>query len=495
DGNLALIGAPEDDDNGTNSGSAYIYRFDGSSWQEEAKLLPRNGDTQDNFGRSVDIRSDGNTVIVGTGRNEGSPGFVSIYKFIDGEWIEKTKLMPPSDLDYSFFGLKCLLSDGNILITYYTSGHHEVSIYSISAGSQDSGDEYVYNYGIGNNLGTQHGTFMQLDWHDTAGGGFLDDVDSDEMYLVQDVVRNVSDMSEKDTDTSGGQICSIDFAGSFAPILKYQNIFNEEVGGFFGTYPQLTEGAITIGCHTPSSSTPDFTFPYRAPFFLMDYYKDSNTHYQPMGFFVDNMSDSGSFYRTWTTHVPAYFDPYAEVDPIGANQGACCMDDDTCYKTSQEICGAKLGTYLGDYVDCEACTGGEVTGACCVGGQCSVITADACGNISGGQYLGDYSNCDNNPCGTGLTGACCYGACGSSPCCDDTENEAWCNACNGDYFGDNTTCEQADCSWEDTGACCVDGEDCYMTTELNCDEAGGTWHGSTSNCNVNDPCNPSDCFQ
>ena len=42
-GDMALIGAQGDDDNGTNSGAAYVYRFDGSQWIEEAKLLPSDG--------------------------------------------------------------------------------------------------------------------------------------------------------------------------------------------------------------------------------------------------------------------------------------------------------------------------------------------------------------------------------------------------------------------------------------------------------------------
>ncbi len=76
DGNLALIGAYRDNGNGSNSGSAYLYRFDGSSWQEEAKLLASDGASEDNFGRSVSI--DGNLALVGAywdddnGSNSGS---------------------------------------------------------------------------------------------------------------------------------------------------------------------------------------------------------------------------------------------------------------------------------------------------------------------------------------------------------------------------------------------------------------------------------------
>ena len=36
-----MIGAREDDDAGSNSGSAYVFRFDGTSWVEEDKLDKR----------------------------------------------------------------------------------------------------------------------------------------------------------------------------------------------------------------------------------------------------------------------------------------------------------------------------------------------------------------------------------------------------------------------------------------------------------------------
>ena len=55
-GDLALIGAELDDDNGKNSGSAYLFRFDpdgSGDWIEEAKLLASDGTLGDSFGRSV----------------------------------------------------------------------------------------------------------------------------------------------------------------------------------------------------------------------------------------------------------------------------------------------------------------------------------------------------------------------------------------------------------------------------------------------------------
>ena len=49
-----VVGAPYDDDDGGESGSAYVYRFDGSAWNFETKLTrKRRGYSPDYFGKSV----------------------------------------------------------------------------------------------------------------------------------------------------------------------------------------------------------------------------------------------------------------------------------------------------------------------------------------------------------------------------------------------------------------------------------------------------------
>jgi hypothetical protein len=57
-GDVALVGAPYDDDNGNASGSAYVFRGNCSSWVEEQKLLASDGAAFDWFGLSVSISGD-----------------------------------------------------------------------------------------------------------------------------------------------------------------------------------------------------------------------------------------------------------------------------------------------------------------------------------------------------------------------------------------------------------------------------------------------------
>jgi len=62
-GDYAIVGAFWDDDNGIDSGSAYIFKRSGTSWAEEAKLTASDGAAIDQFGWSVSIS--GEYAIVG----------------------------------------------------------------------------------------------------------------------------------------------------------------------------------------------------------------------------------------------------------------------------------------------------------------------------------------------------------------------------------------------------------------------------------------------
>ncbi len=93
DGDYAIVGAYWDDDNGTQSGSAYIFKRNGDAWDQQAKLLASNGELGDLFGRSVSIN--GEYAIIGAnGDDDGgdSAGAAYIYKRMTAAWAEQQKL-------------------------------------------------------------------------------------------------------------------------------------------------------------------------------------------------------------------------------------------------------------------------------------------------------------------------------------------------------------------------------------------------------------------
>jgi len=69
DGNTILLGAQYDDDNGFNSGSVFVFSFDGGRWNEQPKLTASDVMPDDLFGSSVALA--GTTVVVGAEATSG----------------------------------------------------------------------------------------------------------------------------------------------------------------------------------------------------------------------------------------------------------------------------------------------------------------------------------------------------------------------------------------------------------------------------------------
>jgi len=119
DGDTALVGAFGDEDpNGNGGGSAYVFRRSGGSWDEEAKLIPTDGDNSDSFGWSVGI--DGDTAVIGTlsdedpnGNNSGS---AYVFKRSEGNWSQEAKLATNDGDDGDDFGQSVGVNGGAALI-------------------------------------------------------------------------------------------------------------------------------------------------------------------------------------------------------------------------------------------------------------------------------------------------------------------------------------------------------------------------------------------
>ena len=105
DGDYAIIGVPGDDDNGDSSGSAYVFKRDGTNWNEQDKLLALDGTEDDCFGWSVSI--DGDYAIIGApwGEDNGVfSGSAYVFKRDGTNWNEQDKLLASDGTDDDRFG-------------------------------------------------------------------------------------------------------------------------------------------------------------------------------------------------------------------------------------------------------------------------------------------------------------------------------------------------------------------------------------------------------
>jgi len=110
-GDTAVIGAYYVDDNGTDSGSAYSFRFNGSTWVQEAKLLASDGAAGDYFCFSVAISGD--TAVIGA-YGDDDKGSRSGSAYIFGLSLIPGDLNLDNDVnffDYSLFAPYWLVSD------------------------------------------------------------------------------------------------------------------------------------------------------------------------------------------------------------------------------------------------------------------------------------------------------------------------------------------------------------------------------------------------
>ncbi|MCP4371013.1 MAG: hypothetical protein GY797_23305, partial [Deltaproteobacteria bacterium] len=67
---MILVGTRLNDDNGRNSNSAYLFTYDGLTWNESDKLTAADGQTNDYFGAAVTFNETGQTLLVGAYRED-----------------------------------------------------------------------------------------------------------------------------------------------------------------------------------------------------------------------------------------------------------------------------------------------------------------------------------------------------------------------------------------------------------------------------------------
>ncbi|MFW5653767.1 MAG: FG-GAP repeat protein [Planctomycetota bacterium] len=134
-GSFAIVGASSDDDNGTDSGSAYLVDIsDPAAPVEIAKLLPRDGAASDFFGSSVAISD--STAIVGASRSaDNGLSSGSAYLFDVATGLQIVKLLPSDGAAGDRFGNAVAISGATAVVG---------ALYDDDNGT-DSGSTYLFD--------------------------------------------------------------------------------------------------------------------------------------------------------------------------------------------------------------------------------------------------------------------------------------------------------------------------------------------------------------
>jgi hypothetical protein len=101
--NVAIVGAPFNDEKESRAGAAYLFKRKGSTWVEE-KLMPTNGKEWDLFGSSVSISGD--VAIIGAKQSNklDRAGAAYLFKREGSTWEEEEKLMASDGGTKNYFG-------------------------------------------------------------------------------------------------------------------------------------------------------------------------------------------------------------------------------------------------------------------------------------------------------------------------------------------------------------------------------------------------------
>ena len=137
---IAVVGAYNDDDKGSNSGSAYVFEMsdssDATSWTKVKKLTPDDGAKQDYFGCSVAI-SDGTIVVGAYADDDKGSGSGSAYVFEKSDssdatsWTQVEKLTADDGAWAASFGYDrgVAISDGTLVVGAYKDINRRGSAY------------------------------------------------------------------------------------------------------------------------------------------------------------------------------------------------------------------------------------------------------------------------------------------------------------------------------------------------------------------------------
>ena len=135
DGSTIVIGSHADDDKGTDSGSAYVFKYNGSNYTQVQKLTASDGATGDQFGRPVAISSDGSTIIISSVFKGDRSGSAYVFKYDGSGYNQMQKLTASDGASGDSFGWSVAISsDGSTIVTG-----------SVFKGDR-SGSVYVFKY-------------------------------------------------------------------------------------------------------------------------------------------------------------------------------------------------------------------------------------------------------------------------------------------------------------------------------------------------------------
>lgn len=119
-GDWIAVGAPFDDDTGSNSGGVYVFTRNGTSWTQNIRLSPFGLNQGDEFGSALAIENE--TIVAGSylrDENGIDSGVAYVFQRFGLNWIEQAKLVPADGAASDQFGISVDVDGDTALVGAY----------------------------------------------------------------------------------------------------------------------------------------------------------------------------------------------------------------------------------------------------------------------------------------------------------------------------------------------------------------------------------------
>ncbi|WP_417389767.1 Calx-beta domain-containing protein [Gimesia sp.] len=116
-GDTAVVGAVTGDGSVLNSGSVYVYTRSGTTWSFQQELTASDAVPNDFFGEKLAI--EGDTIVVGSVRNNSYTGAAYVFERANGVWSETTKLTASDAVTGQQFGSAIDFEGSTLVIGAY----------------------------------------------------------------------------------------------------------------------------------------------------------------------------------------------------------------------------------------------------------------------------------------------------------------------------------------------------------------------------------------
>ncbi|QTA79935.1 Peptidase C1A domain-containing protein, GG-GAP repeat-containing [Desulfonema limicola] len=140
-GNYAIAGAVNEDEGGNNAGAVYIFQNNGGIWTQTAKLIPSDSSSMDFFGCSVSISGDYALAGAYSDDNHGkNSGSAYLFKNNGTSWMQHEKFFSGDGDNDDYLGR---------FVSVYSSQSASYRILAGAPGDDDNGENSgsVYVYG------------------------------------------------------------------------------------------------------------------------------------------------------------------------------------------------------------------------------------------------------------------------------------------------------------------------------------------------------------